>query len=87
MAINTEDHPIDYIDFEGTIPEDQYGAGTVIVWDGGTFRNLRAEKKEDGLSLSQSFDDGKIEVWLEGKKLKGGYVLIRTGKRIQTNGC
>jgi DNA ligase D-like protein (predicted 3'-phosphoesterase) len=81
MAINTEDHPIDYIDFEGTIPEDQYGAGTVIVWDGGTFRNLRAEKKEDGLSLSQSFDDGKIEVWLEGKKLKGGYVLIRTGKK------
>lgn len=81
MAINTEDHPLDYIDFEGTIPEDQYGGGTVIVWDGGTYRNLRAEKKDDGLSLSQSFDDGKIEVWLEGKKLKGGYVLIRTGKK------
>lgn len=81
MAILTEDHPLDYIDFEGTIPEDQYGGGTVIVWDGGTYRNLRREKEGNGLSMTGSFDDGKIEVWLEGKKLKGGYVLIRTGKK------
>jgi DNA ligase D-like protein (predicted 3'-phosphoesterase) len=81
MAILTEDHPLDYIDFEGTIPEDQYGGGTVIVWDGGTYRNLRKEKEGDSLSMTDSFDDGKIEVWLEGKKLKGGYVLIRTGKK------
>lgn len=81
MAILTEDHPLDYIDFEGTIPEDQYGGGTVIVWDGGTYRNLRKEKEGDGVSMADSFDDGKVEVWLEGKKLKGGYVLIRTGKK------
>ncbi len=81
MAINTEDHPLDYIDFEGTIPEDEYGGGTVIVWDGGTYRNLRGEKKGDGKSMSASFDDGKVEVWLDGKKIKGGYVLIRTGKK------
>ncbi|HET59163.1 MAG TPA: DNA ligase [Chloroflexi bacterium] len=81
LAILTEDHPTDYIDFEGSIPKDQYGGGTVIVWDGGTYRNLRKEKEGDGLSLAESFDDGKVEVWLEGKKLKGGYVLIRTGKK------
>lgn len=79
MAINTEDHPLDYIDFEGIIPEDEYGGGTVIVWDGGRYENLRAKKDDDGLSMQDSFNDGKIEVWLQGKKLKGGYVLIRTG--------
>ncbi len=81
MAINTEDHPVEYIDFEGTIPEDEYGGGTVIVWDGGTYENLREKKKDDGLSMPESYDDGKIEVWLKGKKLKGGYVLIKTGKK------
>ncbi|MFP4470977.1 MAG: DNA polymerase ligase N-terminal domain-containing protein [Bacteroidales bacterium] len=81
MAVNTEDHPLEYADFEGTIPEDEYGGGTVIVWDGGTYRNLRAEKEDDKKTMSESFDDGKVEVWLEGKKLKGGYVLIRTGKK------
>ena len=81
MAILTEDHPLEYADFEGIIPEEEYGAGPVIVWDGGTFENIRSEKEGDGLSMQKSFDDGKIEVWLNGKKLKGGYVLIRTGKK------
>lgn len=81
MAVNTEDHPLEYAGFEGVIPEDEYGGGTVIVWDGGTYRNIRKEKDDDGLSMQESFDDGKVEVWLEGKKLKGGYVLIRTGKK------
>ncbi|MCF8228097.1 MAG: 3'-phosphoesterase [Bacteroidales bacterium] len=81
MAINTEDHPLEYADFEGTIPEDEYGGGTVIVWDGGTYRNLRSEKEDERISMQESFDKGKIEVWLEGKKLKGGYVFIKTGKR------
>ena len=81
MAILTEDHPLEYADFEGIIPEEEYGAGPVIVWDGGTFENLRGKKEGDGLSMQKSFDDGKIEVWLNGKKLKGGYVLIRTGNK------
>ncbi|MFO7935112.1 MAG: DNA polymerase ligase N-terminal domain-containing protein [Bacteroidales bacterium] len=78
FATLTEDHPLEYAGFEGTIPEDEYGGGTVIVWDGGTYRNLR-EEKDDGMSMQESFDDGKVEVWLEGKKLRGGYVLINTG--------
>ncbi len=80
LAAPTEDHPMEYADFEGTIPEDEYGGGTVIVWDGGTYRNIREEKEDDGKNMKESFDDGKIEIWLEGKKLKGGYVLIKTGK-------
>ena len=81
IAMETEDHPLEYAGFEGTIPEDEYGGGTVIVWDGGTYRNIREEKEEDGMSMQESYRDGKIEVWLEGKKLKGGYVLIHTKQR------
>jgi len=77
LALLTEDHPLDYADFEGIVPEDEYGGGTVIVWDYGRYENLR-EKKED-MSVVDSFKDGKIEIYLKGKKLKGGYVLINTG--------
>lgn len=78
LAMLTEDHPLDYAGFEGTIPEDEYGGGTIIVWDAGTYTNMRQEK--EGKSLKDSYEEGKIEVWLKGKKLDGGYVLIRTGK-------
>ncbi|MBD3286471.1 DNA ligase [candidate division WOR-3 bacterium] len=80
LALPTEDHPADYADFEGVIPEGEYGAGTVMVWDIGPYRNLRAEKEDDPVSMPESVEDGKVEVWLEGEKLKGGYALIRTGK-------
>lgn len=79
LALPTEDHPLDYADFEGVIPEGEYGAGTVLVWDTGPYRNLRAEKEQDALSMEEALDDGKLEVWLEGEKLQGGYALIRTG--------
>jgi DNA ligase D-like protein (predicted 3'-phosphoesterase) len=80
LAIPTEDHPLEYADFEGTIPQGEYGAGTVLVWDTGPYRNLRAEKEDGRLSMPQSLEDGQVEVWLDGTKLQGGYVLIRTGK-------
>lgn len=80
LAIPTEDHPLEYADFEGTIPEGEYGAGTVLVWDTGPYRNLRAGKEGDGQSMLQALKEGKVEVWLDGMKLQGGYVLIRTGK-------
>jgi DNA ligase D-like protein (predicted 3'-phosphoesterase) len=79
LAVPTEDHPLEYADFEGVIPEDEYGAGTVLVWDTGPYRNLRMEKDDDVQSMAESYADGKIEVWLEGRKIKGGYALIRTG--------
>lgn len=77
LAIRTEDHPLEYADFEGIIPEDEYGGGTVMVWDAGTYRNLRADKGEDSLNMPGSLRSGLIEVWLEGDKLKGGYALKR----------
>jgi DNA ligase D-like protein (predicted 3'-phosphoesterase) len=81
LAVRTEDHPLVYAGFEGVIPEGEYGAGTVMVWDTGKYENLRAEEK--GKSLGRSLKEGKIEVWLKGKKLEGGYSLIRTGKAKQ----
>ena len=77
LAIETEDHPLEYASFEGTIPDGQYGAGTVIVWDTGTFKNM---SKKDGIdiTLAQALENGHAAVWLEGKKLSGGYALTRT---------
>lgn len=81
LAVATEDHPIEYADFEGVIPEDQYGGGTVMVWDAGTYRNLKQEQDSKGKTMEQAYKDGEITIWLDGKKLKGGFALVRTGKR------
>ncbi len=76
----TEDHPLDYADFEGVIPEDEYGGGTVLVWDAGSYGNLMAEKDKP-LGMAESIRAGHVEVWLEGRKLRGGYALVRTGAK------
>ena len=83
LAMPTEDHPLAYADFEGVIPEGEYGGGTMIVWDRGSYRNLTQDKEgEDAFRpLPQQIEDGHVEVWLEGQKLSGGYALIRTGGR------
>jgi bifunctional non-homologous end joining protein LigD len=75
LAVMTEDHPMDYADFEGIIPEGNYGAGTVMVWDIGTYTNI---KEEYGITMEKALKEGKIEVELHGKKMKGSYALIRT---------
>ena len=81
LAIPTEDHPLEYAGFEGVIPEGEYGAGTVLVWDTGRFRNI-TEKKGVALDLPEALAHGHLKFWLEGRKLKGGYALTRfkTGK-------
>lgn len=76
LAIQTEDHPIEYADFEGVIPEGQYGAGTVMVWDRGTY------EPEGDLSPEQQLARGEVKVILHGKKLRGGFVLLYTGTRF-----
>jgi DNA ligase D-like protein (predicted 3'-phosphoesterase) len=80
LAVPTEDHPIGYADFEGVIPEDEYGGGTVMVWDRGSFRNLKEDDEAEAPSVSKQLEDGHVTIWLEGEKLQGGYALIRTGK-------
>lgn len=77
MAVPTEDHPLEYTDFEGTIPQGEYGGGTVMIWDRGHFKNIKEDKDGKPVSLADSYESGTIEIWLKGQKLKGGYALIR----------
>ena len=79
LAVPTEDHPMDYAGFEGTIPEDEYGGGTVMVWDRGEYRNI-SQKNGEIIPVSDALDKGHVSVSLEGKKLTGGFSLVRTGK-------
>ena len=75
LAVRTEDHPLEYADFEGMIPEGAYGAGTVIVWDAGEYENV-SEKHGKALSVPEAIKAGHIRVRLHGKKLSGGYSLV-----------
>lgn len=84
LAIEVEDHPLEYAKFHGDIPEGQYGAGHVEIWDSGTYENVMATK-DDPLTVAESIDAGHVEVELHGKKLKGKFVMIRTGERSGKN--
>jgi DNA ligase D-like protein (predicted 3'-phosphoesterase) len=77
LAIRTEDHPLEYADFEGRIPEDEYGGGVVIVWDTGGYENM-SRKNGRKISLRKALEKGSAKVKLHGEKLKGGYALIHT---------
>ena len=74
FATMTEDHPLEYADFEGVIPVEHYGAGTVMVWDKGTYET------EDDLPAEEQLARGEIKLILHGKKLQGGFVLVHMGK-------
>ena len=80
LAVAVEDHPLDYADFEGMIPAGEYGGGAVIVWDAGPYRPLGLQ---DGrpLAMSEALATGLVEVWLEGKKIRGGYALVHSKMR------
>ena len=79
LAVRTEDHPLDYAEFEGRIPGDEYGGGTVIVWDTGTYRNL-TEKRGSAIAIADALEHGHIVVRLEGEKLTGAFALSRMGE-------
>ena len=76
LAVKVEDHPLDYRDFEGTIPGGNYGAGAVIVWDEGTFTNLTTRRGEV-VPVGEAVAEGHVSVWLQGAKLVGGWALTR----------
>src|SRR5580704_14213322 len=71
LAVQTEDHPLDYGGFEGTIPEGNYGAGEVILWDTGTYT------VEGNLTAGEQLNKGELKFSLHGKKLNGSFVLVR----------
>lgn len=77
MAIPTEDHPIAYAKFEGTIPKGEYGGGTVMIWDEGTFENIKTGNNGKRIDLKSSYDMGTVEVRLKGHKIKGGYAMVK----------
>ena len=74
----SEDHPLDYADFEGRIPEGQYGGGTVIVWDTGPYQNITTDDDGALVPMAEALADGHVKVWLLGHKIHGGYALTRT---------
>lgn len=75
LAVQTEDHPLDYADFEGTIPESEYGGGSVIVWDIGPYANLTTDDEGAEVPVAEAIAAGHLSVWLEGTKLRGGYAF------------
>ncbi len=76
LAVHVEDHPLEYAKFKGTIPEGQYGAGRVFIWDHGTYDNLLDQKSEPQ-SVSEGIQAGRLEFALHGRKLRGNFALIR----------
>lgn len=78
LAVQTEDHPMDYFDFEGTIPKGEYGGGTVMVWDYGTYRpeNAAGTISQDNKLMKKQLADGSIKIILKGKKLQGAWHLV-----------
>ena len=78
LAIHVEDHPFDYLTFEGTIPKGSYGAGTVELWDIGVYEYEGAESREESEKLMRKgLHAGQLNIILHGKKLKGAYSLVR----------
>jgi bifunctional non-homologous end joining protein LigD len=75
MAMHVEDHPIEYLDFEGVIPSRQYGAGDVIVWDWGTW------EPEETTDPAAAVADGELKFRLDGQKLRGRFTIVRTRPR------
>jgi bifunctional non-homologous end joining protein LigD len=71
LAVEAEDHPLDYGDFEGNIPKGQYGGGTVQLWDRGYWTPIGSKSPEEGLAA------GELEFTLQGKRLQGDWVLVR----------
>ena len=74
LAMAVEDHPVEYGGFEGIIPEGEYGGGTVMLWDTGTY-------EPDAVDVGKALRAGELRFTLHGKKLNGGWVLVRTDGR------
>ncbi|MPY63147.1 DNA polymerase ligase N-terminal domain-containing protein [Streptomyces spongiae] len=77
MAIPTEDHPLEYEEFEGVIPKGEYGGGTVIVWDHGTYEPLSHDRRGRPVPFEEALEHGHATFRLNGSKLHGEYALTR----------
>lgn len=86
LAVPTEDHPLDYENFEGVIPRGDYGAGAVIVWDTGTYDNRTEDSAGHTVSVADAIERGHVSFDLHGTKLRGGYSLTRIAARRDERG-
>ncbi len=81
LAVLVEDHPLEYKDFEGVIPEHNYGAGSVIIWDRGYYHHPSTKDEQESRKLLlEGFRKGNLKFVLEGEKLHGEFALVKTGK-------
>jgi DNA ligase D-like protein (predicted 3'-phosphoesterase) len=78
LAMRTEDHPLEYLSWEGVIPKGSYGAGEMIVWDRGVFENISKTRSGKALTLTEALEKGDLKIFLLGEKVKGAYALVRT---------
>jgi bifunctional non-homologous end joining protein LigD len=78
LAMQVEDHPIEYNTFEGTIPKGEYGGGTVMVWDRGTYEYGGDDAADPLEGLRRGYERGDFKFVLRGKRLRGSWVLVRT---------
>jgi bifunctional non-homologous end joining protein LigD len=79
LAVRVEDHPYEYKDFSGEIPQGQYGAGTVEIWDRGTYRPLLEDEPDN--SVTEAIERGALKFELHGERLQGRYVLYHFDKK------
>ena len=80
LAILTKDHKLDFADFEGEIPAGEYGAGKIIVWDRGSYKNMTTKNGEH-IPIQKAFENGEITFFIQGEKLKGTFSLILMKKQ------
>jgi DNA ligase D-like protein (predicted 3'-phosphoesterase) len=81
LAMRTEDHPLEYLEWEGVIPKGEYGAGPMIVWDRGVFQNISETRRGEPMELSEAIEAGDVKIFMLGEKIKGAYALVRTNPR------
>lgn len=81
LAILVADHPLWYRHFEGVVPEGSYGAGPVMIFDKGLYTNFFTDHNNKKIPMDKALQQGCLFLWLDGKKFKGGYILVRISKK------
>jgi bifunctional non-homologous end joining protein LigD len=85
LAMQVEDHPMEYNTFEGTIPEGEYGGGTVMIWDTGTYMVEKAGERDQNTAAHDEYEGGDLKVDFHGKRIRGSYALVRTKGPMRGN--
>lgn len=86
LAMQVEDHPVEYNSFEGTIPKGEYGGGTVMIWDTGTYTVEGAGDRSQNAAAHDEYAKGELKVSFHGKRIRGSYALVRTKGQMRGGG-